>query len=1340
MRNAEGVSPTTADGSFEETGPHVSTVGRAGLRSRGLRLLLAVPALLLGALLIWRLPMIAGKLDLGLLVSSLRTMPTSRLFFAMATTALSYFALVGYDLSALRYARTRVPLKTVLFTSFCAFAVGNTIGFGALSGGAVRYRLYGMAGLPSGVIARVVLFISGAFGVGLAVITAFGLVFDATDDVGSVLGTSPEPLRWTAAVILMAATALLMFCAVRKAPLRIGRVEPPSTSLVLTQLLLTMVDILAAAGTLWFLLPATGVGFFSFAAIYAIALGLGVVSHIPGGLGVFEVAILYVVGRRLPPHETLAALLAYRGIYFYGPLLLAIVLLAGRELYRVLETEALRGIVRPVGDMLPLVLALVAGAIGVVLVASGALPALVGEFQIFKTALPRSAVGIAHFLGSLAGFAFLIAARGLWRRVDGAWWLAFWVTLLSIPLSLIKELRVFAPTVAMAFFVGLLISRSRFRDMPPVLLQWRHKPFVALCCVTVATVWIFLFAFHDAACAHQLWWQFELNAAAPRGVRMMIGLCAVTLVLGLWQVAGPRAVSIAPATAHDLEHARRIAEAQSRADALLALMGDKSILFSDSGSAFLMFSTQGRSWLSLGDPIGPAQEWPALIYRFIMLADRHGGRAAFYQIPAGSLPVYLDAGLRMLKLGEEARIELPSFSLSGKQRAGLRNTLRRGDRAGLRVEFISAPSVAAILPEIGRVSDAWLRLHSGAVEKGFSVAAFDRRYVTSHPAALLRLGGEVIAFASIMVTGLKEEAAIGLMRYMPDRAPSFAMEYLITRIIERYRDEGYRNLSLGMAPLSGLRTGRLAPRWHFAGCLIVAAGRTFYNFQGLRVFKGKFSPGWQPRYLAARGLFGPYLALLDAAMLIARKKLPLRAPVGRALRRSATAMLVAAAVVGAACHAASALTFDGGSLGQVQLIKPKTSVARAFVVLFSDQDGWTAKDDRAAAALAAEDALVAGVDLPQYLRTLNAAHGSHCHELFGAIDFLSRQLQRRDENRAYLTPIVVGFGEGGPLALAILAQSPPNTIFGAIADDPTVSVQTDAPLCSSPEATKAAGGGFSYGPWSDLPGFATILFSSAANPNGRRYFAALKGAGMPVDIVSLPPGGDGALAAVVQARLEKAATARNKQIIAGLPLIELPAPKRGPLLAVFLSGDGGWRDIDKAVAERLQAEGVSVVGWDCLRYFWNRKSPAETARDLAAVIDAYSRLWHTAKVALIGYSFGADVLPLAYDDLPEEAKAQVVQLSLLGISKKAAFQFSIAGWLGEDPGADALPTAPALSRIAPKLVQCFYGVEDQRESVCPQLADAGTVAVIRMPGGHHFNFDYGAIAQRILAGFRRRAG
>ncbi len=259
---------------------------------------------------------------------------------ALAATVVSYVTLFGYDLSGLRYARARPPLSWAFFASFCGYGIGNAVGFGALSGGAVRYRIYTAAGLSPGQIARVILFISVAIGVGLATIAALGLVLYA-NQVGQILGTSPQPLRAAAAILLILATSFLVFLATRRRPLAIGpiHIEPPGPVLVLSQMAVTTADMLAAAAVLWVLLPPTGIGFFVFAAVFAAALGFGVLSHIPGGLGVFELVILYAVGDKAPVAAVAAALVAYRAIYFLLPLSVSTALLAGFEARRLLGAK-----------------------------------------------------------------------------------------------------------------------------------------------------------------------------------------------------------------------------------------------------------------------------------------------------------------------------------------------------------------------------------------------------------------------------------------------------------------------------------------------------------------------------------------------------------------------------------------------------------------------------------------------------------------------------------------------------------------------------------------------------------------------------------------------------------------------------------------------------------------------------------------------------------------------------------------------------------------------------------------------------------------------------------------
>jgi type IV secretory pathway VirJ component len=354
----------------------------------------------------------------------------------------------------------------------------------------------------------------------------------------------------------------------------------------------------------------------------------------------------------------------------------------------------------------------------------------------------------------------------------------------------------------------------------------------------------------------------------------------------------------------------------------------------------------------------------------------------------------------------------------------------------------------------------------------------------------------------------------------------------------------------------------------------------------------------------------------------------------------------------------------------------------------------------------------------------------------GDIESISRQIQRERGSTSYRTPIVAGIGEGGALAAIILAQAPAATIAGAVSYDPTISVRSRIPLCSTSATSAEPEGGFAYGPWPSLPGFWIVGFPAGRDTPGRQRIAALKAAGTPVNVSNAAGGAVETLAALLHPLLTPGAIAPTAGI-ANLPLVELPAEPRGPLLAIVLSGDGGWRDVDRAIAQKLQADGVSVVGWDSLRYFWSKKSPEQTARDLGAVIDTYTSRWGASKIALIGYSFGADVLPFAYDHLSPEAKARVVQLSLLGFAPAANFEITVSGWLGAAPDKDALPTEPALVPIDPTMVQCFYGA-NENDSACPLLA--GKAEVIRVPGGHHFDNDYGALARRILDGFRRRGG
>jgi type IV secretory pathway VirJ component len=182
---------------------------------------------------------------------------------------------------------------------------------------------------------------------------------------------------------------------------------------------------------------------------------------------------------------------------------------------------------------------------------------------------------------------------------------------------------------------------------------------------------------------------------------------------------------------------------------------------------------------------------------------------------------------------------------------------------------------------------------------------------------------------------------------------------------------------------------------------------------------------------------------------------------------------------------------------------------------------------------------------------------------------------------------------------------------------------------------------------------------------------------------------------------------------------------------VIYSGDGGWRDLDKEIGEYLAAHGLPCVGVDSLRYFWRAKTPDVVAADLARIIRHFQRQWNAHEAVLVGYSFGAGVLPFAVNRLPADERAAVLQISLLGLEPRAPFEIAVTGWLG-GVAPDAPPVLPELRQLELSRVQCFYG-EEEAQTLCPD-PDLAAAEIIRTPGGHHFDRDYEALARRILAG------
>jgi len=819
---------------------------------------------------IWVLGREVAGIRLADVLHRAAALPREAIVAAVAFVATSYLALAGYDWLALRHIGRRLPMADVARYSFVATAVGHNLGMAMLSGGAIRYRLYSAAGLSAAEIAAVVGMVGVTFGIGVMFVLSLILLFAPTT-ASAVLRLSPAILQVMGAAMLLAAVLYVVWGAVRKGPVRLRHWQftLPDASTALLQLAFAAVDIACAGAVLFMLLPAdVHVGFAHFLCVYALAIAAGVISHVPGGLGVFE-SVLLLALPALPKDGLLGAIFAYRLLYYLAPLMLALVLGLATELARggPRVNQGLRLATSLAGRASPQLLAAVTFVLGAVLVFSGATPGFGERMDLLDIFVPLAVVELSHMAASFAGVALMLLAHSLYRRVNAAYQVSFWMLVVAIVGSLVKGLDYEEALLAALVLGALYLGRAGFHRRASILeAQWSSSWIALVLIAVVGSLWLGLFAYQHVSYSNELWWRFAMDADAPRFLRATLVVVLTGTGFALMRLFSPHVPVPGLPDRSALATAERISHAVPHSDSALALLGDKCLMFNEAEDGFVMYRVRGGSWIAMGDPVGPEGEIESLAWKFRELSDRHGGRTIFYQVDADNLAIYVDMGLGLLKLGEEALIPLENFSLAGSARADLRQAHRRIEREGASFEIVPPGEVVNHLPRLRAISDEWL-VAKGTREKGFSLGRFDEAYIASCHCALIRVGGQIVAFANLWTGDGKTEVSVDLMRYA-NAAPKGTMDYLFAELFLWGASQGYRHFNLGMAPLSGLETHPLAPLWHRIGTLVYRHGEHFYNFEGLRAYKAKFKPEWKPKYLAAPRGLGLPTVLLDVSALI----------------------------------------------------------------------------------------------------------------------------------------------------------------------------------------------------------------------------------------------------------------------------------------------------------------------------------------------------------------------------------------------------------------------------------------------------------------------------------------
>ncbi len=487
-------------------------------------------------------------------------------------------------------------------------------------------------------------------------------------------------------------------------------------------------------------------------------------------------------------------------------------------------------------------------------------------------------------------------------------------------------------------------------------------------------------------------------------------------------------------------------------------------------------------------------------------------------------------------------------------------------------------------------------------------------------------------------------------------------------------------------------------------------------------------------------------------------------------RRIGSALLLLAVwpAAGAASGTRAAIVEEHATVplfGKVTVYRPEPIRETRGVVLFVSGDGGWNKGVVDMARRIAPRAIVAGLSMPLWQKVAEKS-ASRCWFPAGELESVAQALEKTYALPRYLHPILVGYSSGATMVYGALAQAPPTTFAGAVSLGFCPDIEVARPFCSHGEFKPSYDAKKHR---TDLPAFDGLASRPGSGPRWialqgeidqvcapeatRRYVEPIPGA----KIVMLPKVGHGfsvprnwgaafdeALASLLETtspweplppkarhvvpNVSPAEIGRSLEAL-DLPLeVQWPAGAREAL--IFVSGDGGWADLDQSIASALYERGVAVVGWSSLRYFWEAKTPDRFRSDLARVAGA---LPQDVRLYAGGYSFGAEVVPVALGagggKLPADL-GRIAGMVLVGPGPYASFEVSPLDWIRSSETPTTVPVREALALGAPVPVLCMEAASDE-ETGCPSEAGRGVVTA-KLPGGHHFGGDFASIAKRIL--------
>ncbi|MDN5500695.1 MAG: bifunctional lysylphosphatidylglycerol flippase/synthetase MprF [Shewanella sp.] len=783
----------------------------------------------------------------------------SKILIAVLLTLVSYLLLTLYDYLAIRKLKSPLSYQQVAPVSLLAFTFSNTIGFSLLTGTSIRYKFYSELGLSGNNITQVVLACSVTFFLGLFFICGLALINFPAEQLSDL----PLPTwffslnRVIGILMLLGVISYFVFSLMWKRSIHFRGFElaPPIFSLSLKQFLVSSIDWIVVGTLFYSLLPEVdGLSYLQVLSIFFVANAIGVLAHVPGGIGVFETVVTVTLSQYLPAEQILSSVIIYRLMYYIVPFVLALMyfvatlVLTNKDKFSKLNVN-----LQIVRQLLPPLLSISVFGVGLVLLLSVVNPSIIHKYHWLGEIVPLPIVELSSLILSASAILLLLLSHGLFKRYQKAFELTQKLLLVAMVFIVLKGAQ-WQISLALGLIYLLMLSCEQvfYRQGSIVGIKYSFGWALSLVAALFLMMWVLFFAYQDVDYDHSLWFTFSQDSHVSRALRGGAVALVILLIFAFRYVLAMRRPQTRLLDEHTLSCAMDIVANAPSSHGFLALVQDKSLLFNEDNDAFLMYARAGHCWVVMGDPIGNPDKFDDLLWQFRELCDAYDGWPVFYQVTQRYLPHFLEQGLSLYKLGEEAIVPLAEFDLQSSKYRSLRQSHAKALRERLRFKIIEASEVKALLPTLEVISSSWLKAKQGR-EKGFSVGYFSAAYLCATPMALVYLNDELVAFSNVWASAAKIEFSVDLMRYEPSLSGSNIMDFLFTELLLWGKQQGYQLFNLGMAPMSGLTDRALVPFWTKLAKTVYKKGNKFYNFQGLRRYKDKFNPRWEAKYLICYG-------------------------------------------------------------------------------------------------------------------------------------------------------------------------------------------------------------------------------------------------------------------------------------------------------------------------------------------------------------------------------------------------------------------------------------------------------------------------------------------------------